>query len=75
VPGLKGHDAQLLVGVDIRAADELVSANARDLFEIMEEFCQSNEGKRILRESEPPDLAEIGQWIGFAKKARSSKAA
>jgi hypothetical protein len=75
VPSLKGHDAQLLVGVDIRTAEELANANARDLHEIMEEFCGTNEGKRILRESSPPDLAEVGQWIVAAKRGQANKAA
>ena len=75
IPSLKGRDAQLLVGVDIREADELASANARDLHEIMEEFCATNEGKRILRESDPPDLGEVGQWIVAAKRGRAGKAA
>jgi Domain of unknown function (DUF4332) len=75
IPSLKGHDAQLIVGVDIRTGDELAQANARDLHELIAEFCTTSEGKRILRESEPPELAEVGQWIVGAKKARASKAA
>jgi hypothetical protein len=72
VPNLRGHDAQILTGIGIRNGEELARANARDLFEMVDEFCQTAAGQRILRSSKKPDLAEVGSWIVSAKKVRKS---
>lgn len=72
VPNLRGHDAQILTGIGIRNGEELARANARDLFEMVDEFCQTAAGQRILRSSKKPDLAEVGSWIVSAKKVRNS---
>jgi hypothetical protein len=72
VPNLRGHDSQILTGIGIRNGEELARANARDLFEMVEEFCQTSAGQRILRSSKKPDLAEVGSWIVSAKRVRHS---
>jgi predicted flap endonuclease-1-like 5' DNA nuclease len=75
LPRLRGHDAQLLVAVGMHSCEELARANARDLFELLKEFAGTPEGKRMLRDAQPPDLVEVSQWVVAAKKTRRAQAA
>jgi hypothetical protein len=75
IPRLRGHDAQLLVGVGIHSADDLARSNARELLELAKDYAESAEGKRVLRDAKPPDLVEVSQWVVAAKKTRVAKAA
>jgi hypothetical protein len=70
VPRLLDREAQILVAIGIRTADDLARSNARDLLELVQEFCDSPEGKRVLRDGNSPDLAAVSQWVVAAKKAR-----
>ena len=42
---------------------------------MIEPFVESPDGKRVLRGNEPPDEAEVTEWIAAAQQARSLKAA
>lgn len=75
VPRLLARDAQFVVGVGLRTCEELARCNARDLLDMVNEFCDSSEGKQVLRDADPPDLAEVSLWVVAAKKARMNKAA
>ena len=74
VPGLRGHDAQILTGVGVLTAQSLASMNAKALFRLVKPFAASPEGQRIIRSSKSPDLAEVKGWVAAAKAA-SAKAA
>ena len=74
VPGLRGHDAQLLVGAEIREASELEKANPAEVLKKVLAFADSTRGERILRGSNPPDEAEVRDWVTQTKE-RTRKAA
>ncbi|MBL8811337.1 MAG: DUF4332 domain-containing protein [Planctomycetaceae bacterium] len=74
VPGLRGHDAQLLVAAEIRNRDDLSRADAEQLLYSLDTIVESSEGRRILRDSAPPDLAEVRSWISGAISALTLKA-
>jgi predicted flap endonuclease-1-like 5' DNA nuclease len=71
VPGLRGHDAMVLVGSGFTSADELAGMKPAELLEFVEPFCDSSDGERALRGSPRPDLAEVTQWIQAARQRRS----
>jgi hypothetical protein len=74
VPGLKGHDAQLLTGVGVRDAATLASMNPKSFLAILLPYCDTPEGQRVLRSSPKPDIEEIKRWVAAAKTAASSAA-
>ena len=63
VPGLRGHDAQLLVAVDVRDKLSLQSSNAAELLAKVLEVAETSHGRSILRDSAVPDLEEVTDWI------------
>jgi hypothetical protein len=75
IPNLRGHDAQILVACGWRTAADVVSLDASQALAIVEPFMATREGKRIVRSSRHPDLAEITDWIASAAHGQASKAA
>lgn len=75
VPGLRGHDAQILVACGIDQPAELAKCQVDDLLDLIQPFIDSPDGQRVLRGSPPPDEEEVTQWIAGAQQARSLKAA
>ncbi len=75
VPGLRGHDAQILVACGIDQPAELADCLVEDLLDLIQPFVESSDGQRVLRGAEPPDEAEVTEWIAAAQQARSLKAA
>lgn len=75
VPGLRGHDAQLLVAVGITRPEELRDADADQLLAQVLEFAATSEGERIIRSSSPPDIREIRRWQSFTENSRTLRAA
>ncbi|MEZ6122153.1 MAG: DUF4332 domain-containing protein [Planctomycetaceae bacterium] len=75
VPGLRGHDAQLLVAVGITRPEELHDADDADLLHRIQQYANTTEGKRVLRSASAPDLAEIARWKQFTEHARKLRAA
>ncbi|MEO0529501.1 MAG: DUF4332 domain-containing protein [Planctomycetota bacterium] len=71
VPGLRGHDAQVLVGSGFASAEEIAAMKPADLLEFVDPFCDTPEGQRALRGSARPDLAEVSQWIAGARQRRA----
>ena len=71
VPGLRGHDAQLLVAAGITEAEQLVELRGRDLLEKVIAVCDSSAGERILRGGKRPDIKEVMDWIRASRQARS----
>lgn len=75
VPGLRGHDAQILVACGIDQPAELAEIEVDELMELIQPFVDSADGKRVLRGNQPPDEEEVAEWIENAQQARSLKAA
>lgn len=75
IPNLRGHDAQLLVACDFFDPETIMSMNPKELFATIVPFSESPDGKKILRNSKAPDMAEINDWIAWAKNHRSLQVA
>jgi len=72
VPGLRGTHAQLLVGAGYTTADELAAAEAEKVCADVLAFAQSDEGQRLLRNGEPPDLEKIKAWLNAARNTAAA---
>jgi hypothetical protein len=70
VPNLRGHDAQLLVACDIDSPEAMLRFTPAELLAKVTPVAKSKEGQRILRSSPAPDLAEINDWLAWAKQHR-----
>ena len=70
VPEMRGHDAQVLVACGVLTTEELAAADARELWATVGPFVETKEGKRIIRNGKTPDLAEVTDWINWAKQSR-----
>jgi len=66
VPGLRGHDAQLLVAAGVRDRMTLRRANADELTAKVQAVAESAHGRSILREGAAPDVREVTSWIEAA---------
>lgn len=75
VPGLRGHDAQVLVGSGFTQPEEIAAIKPAELLEFVEPFCDTSEGQRALRGSARPDLAEVTQWVEGARQRRAVEVA
>ncbi|MEZ6094720.1 MAG: DUF4332 domain-containing protein [Pirellulaceae bacterium] len=75
VPNLRGHDAQLLVACGIIDPDELAGMNPKKLLSLVGPFSDTKEGLKIIRSGKKPDLAEVTDWIDWAKHTRNLQAA
>jgi predicted flap endonuclease-1-like 5' DNA nuclease len=75
IPNLTSSGAQLLVATGVRDADDLAGADAETLLAMIEEYAQTGEGQRILREGAPPKREDIERWIGAAKETTAKRAA
>jgi hypothetical protein len=75
IAGLRGHDAQLLVGCGIRSTPAVASRSPAELLAIVTPFARSKAGQRILRSSSPPDLDDATAWIGAAADLSTRNAA
>jgi hypothetical protein len=75
VPELQNLGAQILVASGITEPDELAAFSPNELLELVTPFVKSPDGQRLLRHQKPPELAEVTQWIEWARSARRLKAA
>ncbi len=75
IPGLRGHDAQVLVGSGFTSAEEIAGMKPADLLQFVDPFCDTQEGQRALRGSARPDLAEVTQWVQGARQRRAVEVA
>ena len=48
---------------------------AQELLELTTDFSETDEGQRVLRGGNPPDLPEVTQWIEWAATATQQRAA
>jgi predicted flap endonuclease-1-like 5' DNA nuclease len=72
VPGLRGGHAQLLVGAGFRTHAALAAADAQGLCAKVLAFAATAEGRRILRDGDPPDVARIMGWAASARRAQAA---
>lgn len=75
IPGLRGHDAQLLVACDRRMPHDVASAQVDDLLREVLTFAGTPQGQGILRNGKEPDRDEVSSWIQAARQSRTVKAA
>ena len=75
IPGIRGHDAQILVACGVQNPRTLQAASTDDLLELAVDFAESEDGVRLLRGGSAPDRAEVEQWIEWAGESRSLRAA
>ncbi len=75
IPGLRGHDAQILVACGKSDADEIRDLSPENLYAIVQPFCETSEGTRIVRGGRKPDLKEVTDWINWSRQSRTLKAA
>lgn len=69
IPGLRGGQAQLLVGAGYRTAGAIADTDPVDLSADVLTFATSSDGKRILRDGNPPDIEKIKDWVTIAREA------
>ena len=67
VPGLRGHDAQLLVAANVASFEQLRDSNADELLDAVRSVTATPLGKSILRDGAAPDLDEVKSWIAAAQ--------
>jgi predicted flap endonuclease-1-like 5' DNA nuclease len=72
IPGLRGGGAQLLVGAGYRTADAIADATPVDLSADVLKFAVTSDGKRILRDGNPPDIEKIKDWVESARLAKAA---
>jgi predicted flap endonuclease-1-like 5' DNA nuclease len=72
VPGLRGTQAQLLVGSGYRTAEDIRTAEAGALCAAVLGFAATPAGQRLLRDGPAPDIGEIKSWIEWAVAARAA---
>jgi hypothetical protein len=72
VPGLTGTGAQLFVGAGYDDVGTIASADADKLCADLLAFAKGDQGRRILRDGAPPDVARITAWAGAARTAAAA---
>lgn len=72
VPGLRVHDAQILVGAGVRSSIELADASVHDLLDAAMSFFTDPTNERLISRSSEPDEDEVHQWIELAQAARAA---
>ena len=70
VPGLRGHDAQILVACDLDDPAELAAYDPETLLDAIDPFVNSPAGESVIRSGNPPDLQEVTNWIDWAAQSR-----
>ena len=63
IPGIAGHDAQIMVACGFETPKEVASADPETILSLVDEFAKTSEAKFIIRNSNPPDLKEVNDWI------------
>jgi predicted flap endonuclease-1-like 5' DNA nuclease len=72
IPELDSIAAQLLVAVGVREIDDLANADPDMLLNMLDEFCDTPEGQRLLRDAAPPDEDELRAWIEAAQEQQQA---
>ena len=75
IPRLRGHDAQILVACGKNEPLEIHEMSPEQLYALVQPFCDTTEGARIIRGGRKPDLQEVTNWIAWAGQSRELQAA
>ncbi|QDT93921.1 DUF4332 domain-containing protein [Gimesia algae] len=75
IPGLRGHDAQILVACGFHEPDQIARTSPQELYGKVKSFVKTSEGQQIIRGGKKPDFKEITDWIQWSQKARKLHAA
>lgn len=75
IPGLRGYGAQLLVACGMTRPEQIAGTNADQLVAQILAYCETKEGQRILRSSDPPKVEKIAEWVTLAGQSRPLEAA
>lgn len=75
VPGLRGHDVQMLVACGVVSPEDLATADAARLHQQATRFVGTPTAKRIMRNPSAPEKSEVSQWIAWATHSRPLRAA
>jgi hypothetical protein len=62
------------VAVGVRETDDLANADPDMLLNMLDEFCETPDGQRILRDATPPDDEELRGWIETAQEQQARDA-
>ncbi len=74
IPEMDSIAAQLLVAVGVRDIADLGNADPDMLLNMLDEFCETPDGQRILRDATPPDDEELRGWIETAQEQQARDA-
>ena len=69
------HDAQILVDCGVEDPVTLSSMDASSFLQTVNQYVDSKEGQRTIRNAKKPDLAEVTAWIEWSESARQLRAA
>ncbi|MEP3481737.1 MAG: DUF4332 domain-containing protein [Fuerstiella sp.] len=75
IPGLRGHDAQLLAAVGILRPEELQSHAPGQLLDELLNFADTDHGQNIISGSTVPTLKDVLKWQSYAEGSRTLRAA
>lgn len=69
VPGLTGTGAQLFVGAGYKDVETVAASDPETICADLLAFATSDQGRRILRDGQPPDVSRIKGWADAARTA------
>ncbi len=72
VSTLRGTHAQLLTGAGYSTAQDVADAEPGQLCADVLKFAATTDGKRILRDGNPPDIEKIKGWVEAAAQGRAA---
>lgn len=72
VPGLRGTHAQLLVGAGFRTIGDVAAAEPEQFCARVLAYAAGNDGQRLLRHGDPPDVERIKSWVENARHAQAA---
>ena len=72
IPGLRGTHAQLLTGAGFRSTAAIAAADAGKLSSDVLRFAGTPDGRRVLRDGDPPDVEKIKGWVDAARIAQAA---
>jgi hypothetical protein len=75
IPGLRGHDAQILVGCNYRHPNQIAQADPDAVLAKVEPYIQTRAGQWVVRSGKAPDREEVAGWIANAGRCRKLRAA